>query len=209
MEQGMPIKKIAKKLNIRIQTSFDWRHKILSSLDQFVPKELSSEVECDELELALSNKGSKTLDWDPRKRGTDFKRNQGKGEVTTVQVVTAVQRNGGKYYKAVASKRLSKEEITKVFDGKLSEKTTSITDKHPSYRAFVKDNPSIKHKALLAKEPVDKSDGKIHLQRVNNVHSQLRTFLRPFNGVSSKYLQNYLNWFAYTDTIHNSKTILK
>lgn len=193
MEQGMPIKKIAKKLNISIQTSFDWRHKILSSLDQFVPKELSSEVECDELELALNNKGSKTLDRKPRKRGTDFKRNQGKGEVTTVQVVTAVQRNGGKYLKAVASKRLSKEEIAKVFDGKLSEKTTLITDKHPSYRAFAKDNPTIKHKALLAKEHVDKSDGKVHLQRVNNVHSQLRTFLRPFNGVSSKYLQNYLN----------------
>jgi transposase-like protein len=209
MEQGMPIKKIAKKLNISIQTSFDWRHKILSSLDQFVPKELSSEVECDELELALNNKGSKTLDRKPRKRGTDFKRNQGKGEVTTVQVVTAVQRNGGKYLKAVASKRLSKEEIAKVLDGKLSEKTTLITDKHPSYRAFAKDNPTIKHKALLAKEHVDKSDGKVHLQRVNNVHSQLRTFLRPFNGVSSKYLQNYLNWFAYTDTIHNSKTILK
>jgi len=209
MEQGMPIKKIAKKLNISIQTSFDWRHKILSSLDQFVPKELSSEVECDELELALNNKGSKTLGRNPRKRGTDFERNQGKGEVTTVQVVTAVQRNGGKYLKAVASKRLSKEEIAKVFDGKLSEKTTLITDKHPSYRAFAKDNPTIKHKALLAKEHVDKSDGKVHLQRVNNVHSQLRTFLRPFNGVSSKYLQNYLNWFAYTDTIHNSKIILK
>lgn len=88
MEQGMPIKKIAKKLNISIQTSFDWRHKIFSSLDQFVPKELSSEAECDELELALSNKGSKTLDRKSRKRGTDFKRNQGKGEVTTVQVVT-------------------------------------------------------------------------------------------------------------------------
>ena len=147
MEQGMPIKKIAKKLNISIQTSFDWRHKILSSLDQFVPKELSSEVECDELELALSNKGSKTLDGKSRKRGTDFKRNQGNGEVTTVQVVTAVQRNGGKYLKAVASKRLSKEEIAKVFDGKLSEKATLITDKHPSYKAFAKDNPTIKQSA--------------------------------------------------------------
>ncbi len=84
MEQGMPIKKIVRELNISIQTSFDWRHKILSSLDQFVPKELSSEVEYDELELALSNKGSRNMDRGPRKRGTDFKRNQGKGEVTTV-----------------------------------------------------------------------------------------------------------------------------
>jgi transposase-like protein len=209
MEQGMPIKKIAKELKISIQTSFDWRHKILSSLEQFVPIELSSEVECDELELALSNKGSKSLKRVPRKRGTDFKRNQGADKITTVQVVTAVQRNGEKYLKAVASKRLSKQEIEKALDGRLADNATLITDKHPSYKAFAKDNPNIKHKALLAKDHVDKKDKTIHLQKVNQVHSQLRTFLRPFNGVSSKYLQNYLNWYAYVDNIKNSKTTIK
>jgi transposase-like protein len=45
MEQGMPIKKIARELEISIQTSFDWRHKILSSLQQFVPKQLTDEKE--------------------------------------------------------------------------------------------------------------------------------------------------------------------
>ena len=82
------------------------------------------------IRTALSNKGSKSLDRDPRNRETDFKRNQGKGEVTTVQVVTAVQRNGGKYLKAVVSKRHSKDEIAKVFDGKRTGKTTLIKDKH-------------------------------------------------------------------------------
>jgi len=93
------IKKIARELNISIQTSFDWRHKILSSLTLLMPEQLSSEVECDELELALSNKGSKSLERSPRKRGSDFKRNQGKEEVTVVQVVTAVERKGRKYLK--------------------------------------------------------------------------------------------------------------
>lgn len=209
MEQGMPIKKIAKELHISIQTSFDWRHKILSSLEQFVPKTLSKEIECDELELPLNNKGSKTLDRKPRKRGSDFKRNTEDKDITVVQVVTAVERNGNKYLKAVESKRLSKEEIEKVFEGKLSENVTLITDKHPSYRAFAKNNPSIKHKALLAKEHVDKNDKTIHLQKVNNVHSQLRKFLSPFNGVSSKYLQNYLNWYAYVDNIRSNKETIK
>ncbi len=209
MEQGMPIKKIAKELNISIQTSFDWRHKILSALSQYVPESLSSEVECDELELALSNKGSRNLNRPPRKRGNDFKRNQGKEEVTVVQVVTAVERKGNKYLKAVVSKRLSKEEITRALGGMLADNTTLITDKHPSYKAFAKENPSIRHKALLAKEYVDKKDKTKHLQKVNNIHSQLRKFLRPFNGVSSKYLQNYLNWFAYADQIRSSKTTLK
>ncbi len=145
----------------------------------------------------------------PRKRGNDFKRNKGKDEITVVQVVTAVERGGVKYLKAVESKRLSKDEITKALDGKLDENATLITDKHKSYKAFAKDNPSITHKALLAKDHVDADDRSIHLQKVNNVHYQLRTFLRPFNGVSSKYLQNYLNWYAYTDKIKNSRTVLK
>ena len=209
MEQGVSIKKIAKELKISIQTSFDWRHKILSSLAQFIPSELSEEVELDELELAMNNKGCRNLKRPPRKRGTDFKRNQNTNEVTTVQVVTAVQRNGEKYLKAVATKRLTKDQITKALEGKIADNTVLITDKHPSYKAFAKENPSIKHKTLLAKDHVDKQDSSIHLQRVNNTHKELRTFLRPFNGVSSKYLQNYLNWFAYVDKVRNSKTTIK
>ena len=209
MEQGMSIKKIAKELNISVQTSFDWRHKVLSSLSEFKPSKLSNEVECDELELALSLKGSRNIDRKPRKRGTDFKRNIGKDKVTTVQVVTAVQRNGAKFLTAVETKRLSKEDIEKVFDGKLADDTILITDKHPSYKAFAKDNSEIKHKALLAKDHVDKKDKSIHLQKVNNTHKQVRDFLKPFNGVSSKYLQNYLNWYAYIDKIRNSKTMIK
>ncbi|MEI7668284.1 MAG: hypothetical protein WCI62_04770 [Erysipelotrichaceae bacterium] len=97
MEQGMSIKKIAKELGISIQTSFDWRHKILSSLQHFTPQILSDVVECDELELAVSHKGLRNLKRKPRKRGNDFKRNEGEsGESTVVQVLTAVQRNGVK-----------------------------------------------------------------------------------------------------------------
>jgi len=209
MEQGMSIKKIAKEIGISIQTSFDWRHKVLSSLSGFTPEALSDVVECDELELALSNKGSRNLQRKPRKRGNDFKRNKVSAKTTVVQVVTAVQRNGEKYLKAVESKRLSAEEITKALGGKLADQTTLITDKHPSFKLFAKENPSLKHKSVLAKEHVSKKDKNVHLQHVNNTHAQLRTFLLPFNGVSSKYLQNYLNWFAYAGKLSGTKTTIK
>jgi hypothetical protein len=50
---------------------------------------------------------------------------------------------------------------------------------------------------------VKKEDKKINLQKINNQHMQLRQFLGKFNGVSSKYLQNYLNWFAYGKNIES------
>ena len=209
MEQGLAIKKSAELVGISIQTSFDWRHKILSSLSTFTPETLSDVVECDEMELSLSKKGSRNIGRKPRKRSSDFKRNEESEESTVVQVVTAVQRNGEHYLRAVESKRLSSEEITKALDGKLSDQTTLITDKHPSYKLFARENQSIKHKTVLAKEHVSKTDKNIHLQHVNNKHSQLRDFLIPFNGVSSKYLQNYLNWFSYGQKLTGTKTTIK
>jgi len=205
----MSIKKIAKELEISIQTSFDWRHKVLSSLSGFTPQSMSNIVECDELELPLSKKGSRNLDRKPRKRGSDFKRNDDSQKPTVVQIVTAVERNGEKYFKAVESKRLSADEITKALDGKLSDCTTLITDKHPSYRLFARENPTLKHRSVLGKEHVNKNDKNIHLQHVNNTHSQLRVFLTQFNGVSSKYLQNYLNWYAYAKKLTGTKTTIK
>lgn len=210
MDKGFSIKRIAKELDISIQTSFDWRHKILSSLEQFVPEELANTVECDELELSLSNKGDRNLTRKARKRANDFSRNGNKNEISTVQVITAVERGTkNKYFRVVESKRLSKEQIAKALDGKIADDTTLITDKHRSYCSYSKDNPSVTHKRLLAKDHVDKRNKNIHLQNVNNVHSQVRDFLNPFNGVSSKYLQNYLNWYAYQNTIKKSKTTLK
>lgn len=208
MEQGMTIKATAKELKISIQTSFDWRHKILSSLNTFVPKTLSGTVESDEFEIALSNKGQRNLGRKPRKRGTDFKRNN-EEEITVVQVVTAIERGGETYLKAVESKRLTTEEITKAFDGKLTEGTLLITDSHKSYKSFAKENPGLKHKTFIAKDHVSKEDKKIHVQTVNNKHKKLKQFLDPFNGVSSKYLQNYLNWFAYAEKLRETKHTIK
>ena len=36
--------------------------------------------------------------------------------------------------------------------------------------------------------------GLYHIQNVNQLHSSLKAFLRPFHGVSKKYLPNYMTW---------------
>jgi len=203
MQQGMSIKKTAKEVGISIQTSFDWRHKILSVLNNEVPAKLSGRVECDELELPLSNKGERNLTRKARKRSSDFIRNTETKEVTTVQVVSAIDENNQTYFKAVETKRITVKQLTKTLGKKLDKHATLITDKHPSYRPFVKSKPCIKHKTVKSNEHVNKEDKKINLQKVNNQHKQLRHFLDRFNGVSSKYLQNYLNWFAYGKNMEN------
>ena len=209
MQSGTSIKKAAKKLGICIQTSFDWRHKILSSLANKLPDKLSGTVECDEMELSLSNKGERNLKRPSRKRASDFKRNTDDKSITTVQVVTAVSRDGKKYLKAVETKRLTGNQIQQAIGEKLDKDVIFITDEHPSYKGFAKTKEHLIHKTLLAKEHVSKSNKKINLQRVNNTHKQLRDFLEKFNGVSSKYLQNYLNWYVCEKEIRKSVNQLK
>ena len=36
-----------------------------------------------------------------------------------------------------------------------------------------------------------------NIAELNGVHSQLETWLSKFRGVSTRHLQQYLNWFAY------------
>ena len=36
--------------------------------------------------------------------------------------------------------------------------------------------------------------GIYNIQHINSYHSQLKRFMRGFNGVSTKYLNNYLVW---------------
>lgn len=42
-------------------------------------------------------------------------------------------------------------------------------------------------------------DGAWHIQNVNAYHSRLETWVRKFNGVATRYLENYLGWFRTLD----------
>jgi hypothetical protein len=36
--------------------------------------------------------------------------------------------------------------------------------------------------------------GAVHIQNVNAYHSRFKNWLHHFNGVATKYLENYLGW---------------
>ena len=37
--------------------------------------------------------------------------------------------------------------------------------------------------------------GELHIQTVNSCHERLKTFLRRYRGIATKYLASYLKWF--------------
>ena len=42
-----------------------------------------------------------------------------------------------------------------------------------------------------------------HIQHVNNFHNRLKGWMERFQGVATKYLDNYLYWFRWLDTGKN------
>ena len=48
--------------------------------------------------------------------------------------------------------------------------------------------------------------GNFHVQHINAYHSVLKTWIRRFNGVSTKYLNNYLVWHNFVNYANESYT---
>jgi transposase-like protein len=201
MLQGHSLRKCADLTNISLQTSFDWRHKVLTAIGK-VNQDVtfSGIVESDEIFIAHSEKGNKNLTRSPRKRGKSLKvkKQRGIGQ-DQVAVISTVDRQGNQSFVVATRGRISKSDIDKVLSGKLAKDATLCTDSHRSYTAFSKSN-KLKHvKINASKGQIVK--GIYHVQHVNQKASDLRDFIRSFKGVSTKYLQNYLNWYTINEKL--------
>ena len=67
---GYSIRKCAIETGICVQTSFDWRHKIISSFNAQRPISFEGIIESDDIFFLESSKGSRTLDRNRRSRGS-------------------------------------------------------------------------------------------------------------------------------------------
>ena len=65
---GYSIRKRAKEAVLSIQTSFDWRHKLLISFSSVSLAEFQGILESDDLFFSFSEKGNRHLDRKPKKR---------------------------------------------------------------------------------------------------------------------------------------------
>ncbi len=90
-----------------------------------------------------------------------------------------------------------------------SKVTILCTDGHVSYKGFEKDK-ILKHHPLRADLKQFVKNGVYHIQHVNSTHNRLKKWIdNTFWGVSTKYLQQYLNWYKVKETIKNNKFITK
>lgn len=195
MMNGLSIRKTAVACGIHRNTAFLWRHKILDALQNMADDvTLDGIIEADETFFAISYKGnhskSKTFAM-PRKAHKRGHSTHIRGlSQEKVCVPCAVNRNGLSISKITNTGRVSTRDLHHIYDGRIKTNSTLVTDKMNSYVRFTNANSIdlVQLKTGKAKK------GIYNIQHINSYHSQLKRFMRGFNGVSTKYLNNYLVW---------------
>ncbi len=111
------LRKSAKEIGIALQTSFDWRYKLLTSFSVVSPEGFQGIVKSDGLFFLHLEKGNRNLDRKPRHRRADPDNSGISNE--QVAVIATYDRSGNKDFKVATKGRISKEDIEKVLEGKL------------------------------------------------------------------------------------------
>lgn len=191
--------KISATLHINKKTAFDWRHKILGTFKQDKGGSFSGIVESDETFFEESEKGNRHLERPARKRGTDPK-NRGISDNKSKVIVTADRKNDLNMT-CCGKGRLTKADIAESLETPLDKDVILCSDGHVSYKGYADDN-HLKHVVLRDDLKQRVKQGRFHIQHVNSLHSRLKKWIASvFWGVSTKYLQNYLNWFKVVETV--------
>jgi transposase-like protein len=202
MYQEKSLDKIKTALVINKKTAFDWRHKILSSLEDVQKNNFNGIVESDETFFLHSDKGRKCLGRISRKRG-GCSSTRGVSNDQVAVIVTA-DRKGTMDMKVATLGRISKVDIENAIGNRIEKDSILCTDGHVSYKGFAKDK-QLSLVVLRADLKQHIKNDIYHIQNVNSLHNRMKRWIdSKFWGVSTKYLQNYLNWYRIQQTFKNS-----
>jgi hypothetical protein len=192
--------KMKEKFGISIQTAFDWRHKALLAMNQSGEK-FEGITEIDDIWFLYSQKGRKGLKYS-RKHGSSKRKGDNNYQV---KMLATADRKGTFDMSVARIGRLKKSDIQRKIGNRIGRNTVLTSDKHKSISAFAKDS-KMEHIAFDAKNHT--ADNEHHVQYINNVASRFDTVVnRIMRGVSTKYLQNYSNWFVALEAL--KKTMSK
>lgn len=194
LARNLSLREAAKEVGVSLKTSFLWRHKIIGAFKDMGCTKLEGIIEGDETFFLYSEKGNKTIEGrKSRKRGGKASKAGINNE--HVAVLVSTDRNKQPIIQVACRGRITSAQIEGCLGRWIGEKASVLcSDSHRSYERFAKDK-QLKHVKINASKGQHVKDKVYHIQNINNMHHLLKDWVKQFNGVSSGYLQNYMNWF--------------
>lgn len=198
MLEGKSLRQCAQEVGISLQTSFEWRHKILTALHQFFEqKKLKGIVEGHSIYTRYSNKGvHNAKNWI---RYKDFIERKIRKNHGVVGILCAADRNNNFWCSTAGIDQINANYLKQTL-GKIIERGSIFCiEKDRMYRSFC-----YEHKITYF--PINKTydnpiKGIYHIHNVTQKFLDVDMFLNiRYKGVSTKYLQNYLQLYLFTTT---------
>ena len=201
------VRQAAQQLGLHRNTTFRWRHRFLNVAKTDRPHGLHGITEADELYLLESEKGSRQMTRPARRRGSRARQRGISNE--QVCILVARDRTGQTLDFVTGRGALTKAQLHRCLLPVIDQDILLVTDGHAAYRAFARE-AGISHQAVNLRAGI-RVRGAAHVLNVNSYHSRLREWLRPFHGVATRYLPNYLGWRWILDArrIRSPETLLK
>lgn len=199
--ESLTIRKAAKKLGVNVKTIFDWRHKLLSAVESMNGTTFSGIVECDDKQLNINEKGKRNLGRDAYKRPSDRTTKRGVSN-DKVSIMVASDRKGSPVMRVAKMGRIDAKSVERTIGDLVSNETVLCSDSNPSIIAWATDKKLEHHTFVASKQHV--KDRCYHVQHVNSLDNLYERWIKPFYGVATKYLPQYLNWFVFLEKMKNS-----
>lgn len=200
MLEEKSLDKIKETLLINKKTAFDWRHKILASLSENDKDDFTGITESDETFFLNSEKGRTVTHRESRKRGGTSKTRGISND--QVAVIVTQDRKSVLDLSVATMGRIKKADIENAIGDRIKPNQAILcSDAHVSYKGFAIDN-KIEHHALKAIIKQRVKNKVYHIQHVNSTHNRVKKWIdNTFWGVSTKYLQQYLNWYRIKEKL--------
>ena len=205
---GASLEECAFQCGISVRTAFIWRHKILNALQNDQDNRvMAGIIEADEKYYSLSFKGNhkKSKDFvmprEPYSRGTDNRSNN----LPKACVMCAVERNGQSYGEVLGVGQSTKKMVTYAFEKRVVPDSIMLSDGGKAISNYLAKKDKIEHITLKSSMSGSHKGGDpeirgiYHIQTVNNFHKRLDDFLRPYNGVATKYLNHYVSLYVWIE----------
>lgn len=198
MADGATLRELAERCGVCLKASWLMRMRVCEAmaahLDDFRSGPwVAVEVDGTMLHESLSGNDSKGSFEMPRKRhksGKSLHVHGVSGQLACV--VCAANDRGGVICELVGRAHSTADAIHATLEGRVAPGTPVATDDLHAYDS-VCERLGCPHEVRPAKPKA----GERALGMVNALHKRLADFLRPFNGVATRRLGRYLNWFSW------------
>jgi transposase-like protein len=196
------VAKAADRCDIDYTTAFRWRHRFLAALNLDKPRQLVGIVEADETFILESFKGKRgDLPRAARKRGGKASKPGLSAE--QIPVIVARDRTGATIDAVLP--RLDAASITAAMGQVIARSAALCCDGGAAITAFAR-RAQLKFHVLPAPGLPKPEAPDHHLNNVNAYHGRLKEWLRPFHGVATKNLPNYLSWRRTVEALSTAST---